>query len=61
MGKEAKAKEKLIRPTMDSPVHVKKDKWSLKKEAFDNLLVRFAVDRDCHHDRGPVVRVDAVA
>lgn len=31
---------------MESPLHVKRDKWSLTQEAFDNLLRRFAADRD---------------
>ena len=31
---------------MDSPLHAKRDKWSLTQEAFDNLLQRFAADRD---------------
>lgn len=31
---------------MDSPLHVKRHKWSLTQEAFDNLLQRFAADRE---------------
>ena len=31
---------------MDSPLHLKKEKWSLTQQAFDNLLHQFAPDRD---------------
>jgi RNA polymerase sigma factor (sigma-70 family) len=31
---------------VDSPLHVKKERWSLTQQAFDNLLHQFAADRD---------------
>ncbi|MEK6278945.1 MAG: hypothetical protein AABN95_01180 [Acidobacteriota bacterium] len=44
--REEVPKKKLIKPSMDSPLHVKKEQWALTQTAFDNLLRRFASDRD---------------
>jgi len=46
MREEVQPKEKLITPAMDSPLHVKKEHWALTQTAFDNLLRRFASNRD---------------